>query len=295
MKKTLALLLACLLALAAIGTAIAEEVVYGYRGDEAVEEQVVYDAEGVRITATGLKIVRYAPVLALRIENASGRPLVFDVPESALNDWMWDATLCLYVDNDGEPDDDEYYEEGELTVADGETLECGLGYSNEYFYEPCGITGFGELGFVLRACDPDSGDTLFVTPAIDVATSLGADYPGLYVDAGTLAYDDHGIRVLIAGLSADEYSAGVQIYVNNSSDKPVIVTAERCAVNGVETEAWFGAQVSPGRQCLSIMGFDDGIAQIDRLAVAFRVEEYTMEYTEDPAIIGTSDVVEVEF
>ena len=295
MKKTIALLIACLLTLTALMTAAAEEAVYGYLGDETVEEQVVYDAGGVRVTVTGLSIARYAPVLALRIENASGRPLAFDLPESALNDWMWDATLCLFVDNDGEPDDDEYYEEGQLTVADGETLECGLGYANEYFYEPCGITGFGELGFVLRASDPDSGDTLFVTPAIDVATSLGADWPGLYVDAGTLAYDDHEIRILIVGLNADEYSAGVQIYVNNYSDKPVIVTAERCAVNGVETEAWFGAQVSPGRQCLSIMGFDAGVTQIDRLAVAFRVEEYTAEYTEAPAVIGTSDVVEVEF
>ena len=295
MKKTIALLLACLLALATFETAVAEEAVYGYRGDETVEEQVVYDAEGVRITATGLRIVRYAPVLTLRIENASGRPLAFDLPESALNGWMWDASLCRYVDNDGDPDDDEYYEEGEVTVADGETLECGLGYTNEYFYEPCGIAGFGEFGFVLRACDPESGDTLFVTPVIEVATSLGADYPGLYADTGTLAYEDNGLRIVIVGLNVDEFSTGVQIYINNSADIPVLVSAEHCAVNGVETEAWFGAQVSPGRQCLSIMGFDDGITQIDRLAVAFRVEAYTGEYTEEPDVIGVSDVVEVEF
>ena len=45
---------------------------------------------------------------------------------------------------------------------------------------------------------------------------------------------------------------------------------------------------------LAEMGFED-ISEINKLAVAFRVEEYTSEYTEQPTVIGVSDVVEVEF
>ena len=300
MKRMFATLLAlalmlCGMAALADGTAADRAVVYGYRGDETVEEQVVYDADGVKITVTGLEIVRYAPVLELRIENASGRQFGFDLAESALNDWMWDASLCTYENNDGDPDDDGYYEETELLVDDGETLEFGLGFSNEYYYEPCGITGFGEIGFALHAYDPDSGDAIFTTPVINVETSLGADYPGLYRDIGTLAYEGNDLRILIAGMNSDEYSTSVRVYINNYSDVPVLVTAESCAVNGAETEAWFGAQVSPGRQCLAEMGFEGDIAGIEKLAVAFRVEEYTSEYTEQPAVIGVSDVVEVEF
>ena len=279
------------------GTAAAEdgEVVYGYRGDETVEEQVVYDDQGVKITVTGLEIVRYAPVLGLRIENASGGRLGFMLAESALNDWMWDASLCTYTKKGGDPDDDDYSEEIDLFVDDGETLDCGLGFANEYYYEPCGITGFGEIGFALNAYDPDSGEPVFTTPVINVETSIGADYPGLYQDIGTLAYEANDVRILIAGLNSDEFNTSVRVYINNYSNTPVIVTAESCAVNGVETEAWFGAQVSPGRQCLAEMGFDGDIADISSLAVAFRVEEYTSEYTEQPAVIGVSDVVEVAF
>ncbi|MBR4443845.1 MAG: hypothetical protein IKS52_11330, partial [Clostridia bacterium] len=156
-------------------------------------------------------------------------------------------------------------------------------------------TGFGEIGFSLRAYDPDSGDTIITTPVINVETSLGADVPGLYRDIGTLAYEANDLRILIAGLDSDEYHTAVRVYINNYSDVPVIVSAQSCAVNGAETEAWFGAQVSPGRQCLAEMGFDGDIAEISKLAVAFRVEEYTAEYTENPAVIGVSDVVEVEF
>lgn len=268
--------------------------VYGYLGDETVEEQVVYDAEGVRITVTGLEIVRYAPVLELRIENASGKRLGFSLAESALNDWMWDASLCTYEKNGGDPDDDVYNEEINLFVEDGETLDCGLGFANEYYYEPCGITGFGEIGFALSAYDPDTGDTVFDTPVINVETSLGADIPGLYRDVGTLAYEANDLRIVIVGLNSDEYRTNIQIYINNYSDVPVVISAESCSVNDVETEAWFGAQVSPGRQCLAEMGFDD-ITEIGKLAVAFRVEEYTQEYTENPTVIGISDVVEVEF
>lgn len=270
------------------------DAVYGYLGDETVEEQVVFDTEGVKITVTGLEIVRYAPVLELRVENASGRRLGFSLTESALNGWMWDASLCTYEKNGGDPDDDVYNEEIDLFVEDGETLDCGLGFTNEYYYEPCGITGFGEIGFALSAYDPDNGDVVFTTPVINVETSLGADIPGLYRDVGTLAYEANDLRIVIVGLNSDEYRTNVQVYINNYSDVPVVISAESCSVNDVETEAWFGAQVSPGRQCLAEMGFDD-ITEISKLAVAFRVEEYTLEYTENPAVIGVSDVVEVEF
>ena len=291
---SLALLL-CGMATLAEGTTPDEATVYGYLGDETVEEQVVYDDEGVKITVTGLEIVRYAPVLELRIENASGKRLGFSLAESALNGWMWDASLCTYEKKGGDPDDDVYNEEIDLFIEDGEALDCGLGFANEYYYEPCGIAGFGEIGFALSTYDPDTGDTVFTTPVINVETSLGADYPGLYRDIGTLAYEGNDLRIVIAGLNVDEYHTAVWVYINNYSDVPVIVTAQSCSVNDTETEAWFGAQVSPGRQCLAEMGFDGDIAEISKLAVAFRVEEYTSEYTENPAVIGVSDVVEVEF
>lgn len=276
-------------------TASNADVDYGYLGDETIEEQLVYDNEGVRITVTGLEIVRYAPVLELRIENASGKRLGFTLAESALNGWMWDASLCTYEKKGGDPDDDVYSEEIDLFVEDGETLDCGLGFANEYYYEPCGIAGFGEIGFALYAYDPESGDTVFATPVINVETSLGANYPGLYRDIGTLAYEANGLRIVIAGLNVDEYHTGVWVYVNNYSDVPVIVTAQSCSVNGEETEPWFGAQVSPGRQRLAELNFEGDVTGINQLAVAFRVEEYASEYTEQPTVIGVSDVVEVEF
>lgn len=296
MKRCIALILTCLLALACVGAASAEDAPrYGFRGDETVEQRVIFDAEGLKITTTGLMLVRYAPVLSLRVENASGRTLGFELTESALNDWMWDADLCLY-EKAGGGEDDSVEAVSWLSVVDGDALTCGLSYANEYYYAPCGITGFGELGFALRVFDPDSDETLFTTPAMDVATSLGADYPGVYRDVGTLAYDSGDVRVLIVGLSDEAYGGPrAQIYVSNYSDRPVLVTAERCAVNGTEAEPWFSAVVSDGRQCLAEMGFDDGIASIDRLAVAFRVEAFASNAETEPELIGVSETVEVEF
>ena len=299
MKHCMALMLAGLLALMGIGAASAESIDaadYGYRGDETVEEQLVYDAEGVRITATGLEIVHYVPVLGLRIENTSDKTLEFDLEESVLNDWMWDANLCLYENKGSDPDDDYYDETADIVVADGETLACGLGFSNEYYYRLCGITGFGGIGFVLRAFDPENGETAFITPVINVATSLGTDYPGLYVDAGTLAYDEGGVRIVIPGLNLDEYGGpGVLVYANNFSDRPVLITAKRCTVNGAAAEPWFSAVVSPGRQCLAEIGFEDDVTRIDTLSIAFRVAAYNAEDMENPDVIGTSDVVELTF
>ena len=299
MKKRIAFILSCLLLLTALGAAVAEQetpIRYGFRGDETVEEQVVYDENGIRITATGIGIVAYAPVLCLLIENHTGMTLELDLEESSLNDWMWDALLCLYEGLDDDPDDDVYNEVGEVTVADGETLSCGLGFSNEYYYEPCGITGFGEIGFALRVIDADRGELLFVTPAIDVTTSLGADDSGAYEESGTLAYDDHGLIIRIPGVVTDEYAGcRVLVYASNASDTPVALSAERCLVNGAEMDAWFGAQLSPGKRCLAELGFADPIEEIHAFAVAFRAEEYTPEYVEEPALIGESDLIELEF
>ena len=293
MKKLIALILAALLALACAASAETAEPAYGFRGDETVEERLVYDENGVKLTVVGLGIVLYYPMLKLRVENASGEPLTFDLAEIALNDWMWDAYLCLYEDA-GE--DSVYEEVSDLTVEDGAALDFGLGFSNEYYYELCGITGFGEIGFTLRARDPNSGDIRFVTPSIDVATSLGADYPGLYQDIGTLAYDKDGVRILIPGLCTNDYgSTSVLVYVNNYSDRPVIVSADNCAVNGEAAQPWFNAEVFPGRQCLAEMGFGEDIPDIRTLNTAFRVDAFDPSTMDEPTNIDVSDAVEVEF
>lgn len=297
MKKTVCLALVCLIILSvpfmAMGEA-AEHVAYGFHGDETVAPAVLCDEGGFKVSATGLAYIAFAPVLMLEAENTSGAPITFDLVESALNSWMWDASLCTYEDNEGD-DNDMLNETGELSVGDGETLAFGLDFSNGYYYEPCGIAGVGEISFVLRAFDPDSGDTLFITPTLDVETSLGSDYPGLYVDTGSLAYEADGVRVVIAGVKNDFGSPSVVVYANNSSDKPVLITAEDCKVNGTAAEAWFSAQVSPGRQCLADMGFDGEFTDIDTLALVIRVDAYAPFVDDEPTLIGASEPLEFSF
>ena len=297
MKKTICLALMCFILLTAPFAALAEAAkpaAFGFTGEETVAPVTLYDEGGFKVSATGLSVIAYAPVLTLEVENTSGAAIAFGLVESALNDWMWDASLCTYEDNEGE-NDDFRSETGELSVGDGETLACGLDFANEYYYEPCGIVGVGKISFTLRAFDPESEEMLFVTPALDVETSLGADYPRVYADTGSLAYDADGVRVVLAGVKNDFGSPNAVVYVSNFSDKPVLITAEDCAVNGTPTEAWFSAQVSPGRQCLADMGFDGEFTDIDTLALVIRVDAYAPYVDEEPTPIGASEPLEFSF
>ena len=297
MKKTFCLALVCLIMLSVPFMALAEPAgpaAYGFHGDETVAPVTLYDEGGFMIRATGLAYVAYAPVLTLEAQNTSGAPITFDLVESALNSWMWDASLCTYEDNEGD-DSDMLNETGELSVGDGETLAFGLDFPNEYYYEPCGIAGVGEISFVLRAFDPDAGDTLFITPTLDVETSLGADYPGLYVDTGSLAYEADGVRVVIAGVKNDFGSPSAVVYASNYSDRPVLITAEDCKVNGTAADAWFSAQVSPGRQCLADMGFDGEFTDIETLALVIRVDAYAPFVDDEPTPVGASEPLAFSF
>ena len=289
MKKWIAILLAGLLLLACIGTAAAEEA-YGFQGTETIEEQLLYEENGLKVTTAGLTAINDIPVLKLEIENTAGKAFCFHLMENAINDWEWDASLCTY--DEAEATIDETYD---LTVEDGGTLACGLDFANEYYYSLCGIKGVGKISFRLHVCDPDSGETFFCTPALELPTSLGADLPGTYADTGSLAYETGDVRIVMAGLNEEFDSAHALIYINNYSDVPVEISAENCTVNGQQVEAWFSAQVFPGRQCLAEMGFSEDFAEIHELSAAFRVEEYAPYEDGGAKLIGLSDIVQFEY
>ena len=267
---------------------------FGYQGTETVEEQVLYDEDGLKIEATGLETVLYYTVLLLRVTNTSGRDLTLDLMGTSLNGWAWDASLCNVTGEDGEP----CYEEGiDLTVPNGETVECGLGYSNEYYFEPCRINAFAQLGFTMRAFEEEDWEgTQFFTPFMTVDTSAAADYVEEYVEEGTLVYDRDGLRVLVVGVEKNDWSDDeyIAVYVDNRSDKDVLIQAPRCEINGKEEEAWFGMEVYAGQRKLDSIGFEETITGIEKLGVTFEAREY-IPFADEMPVIGESEHTEIEF
>ena len=261
--------------------------------EETVEPQEVFNDHGVRVTVTGFGNVMYYPVLKMELENHSGRELTFDLNHVTLNGWMWEASLCQWDDSPS------YNEVTDLTVADGETVACGLGFTNELYYPLCGIEAFEEIGCVLRGCEPEDWENTAILIPVQVRTSAAPEEDAPREARGTVLYEADGIRIASDGVYDGEFQGpGVIIVVDNRTERYIRVTLADSSLNGEPVECSLYAEVAPGRRCLQIMspfGAEQAVERVSSMGASFRIEAYDPILFETETLVESTDFVTVSF
>lgn len=224
--------------------------------EPVLAEQVIYDAEGIRITVKGMEENTMTGTdIRILVENGTDRNIAFSGDLFVVNG----VTVPGYL-----------YAEVAAGTKTNDAIEL---YTD--VLDTAGITRIGTLrGHDTRIVDTDTYETLVQVP-LELTTAH--DGEGVYAPdgSGVELYRDHGIAVIAQVVSQEFYGRTARLLVKNETGKDIIVEAENISVNGYTVEAWlYDTVVADTVRYCQLDLFETGLAEngIDQIEnVAFRL------------------------
>ena len=194
--------------------------------DVTLAETVLFDQDGIRITATGLSTDSlFGPELNLLVENDSAQNIVVQPNYCMVNGYMMDGLLSA-------------------DVAAGKKANDTLDFLSNALAR-CGIETITDIELDLVVSDGDSWQTLYETGLVILQTSAAGQYTQTYDDSGEEIYNQNGIRVVAKSVNDDLFGMGIKFYLENNTDKAVIVNADNVSVNGYMMTDLFYSDLAP--------------------------------------------------
>lgn len=194
--------------------------------DVTLAETVLFDQDGIRVTATGLSTDSlFGPELNLLVENDSAQNIVVQPNYCMVNGYMMDGLLSA-------------------DVAAGKKANDTLDFLSNALAR-CGIETITDIELDLVVSDGDSWQTLYETGPVILQTSAAGQYTQTYDDSGEEIYNQNGIRVVAKSVNDDLFGMGIKFYLENSTDKAIIVNADNVSVNGYMMTDLFYSDLAP--------------------------------------------------
>lgn len=225
-----------------------------------INETVLVDEPGVKITANGLEVGGiFGPEVKLLIENNSGKDLTFQCRNSSVNGYMVETMMSVDVVNGKKANDS-------LTFVSSDLKTCG-------------ISEIADMEFSFHVFDSESWEDYLNTDKIQLRTSIAESFEYIYDDSGNIAYEGNGVKIVIKGLAEDESLFGPSIvtYIENTGDKDITVQTRDVSVNGFMVDATFSCDVTTGKRAVDTITFmessleENGITSIDDVELSFHV------------------------
>lgn len=206
--------------------------------DITIAETVLYEAEGVKITATGFEDGFMGPEIKLLIENNSEKNALVTADAVSANGYMM-PLAGLYAE-----------------VAAGKKANESLTLMSSQL-DQAGIETLAELQFYLKIQDPENWDEIAKSDLITLNTSA-APFEQPVDDSGDVLYNENGIKIVCKGLKQDIFWDGtIVFYMENNNGQPITVYAENVSVNGFMQDAGLWSDLRDGTKIV------DGMSLLD--------------------------------
>jgi hypothetical protein len=206
---------------------------------ESLEEQVVLDENGIKITAKGLdKDGLLGPEVKLLIENESGKDVTVQARNVSVNGYMMTTSMSADVVNGKKAND-------ELIIM-----------ANSL--EKAGISTIADIEFSFHVFETGKyTGSLFDSDLIQLKTSAADSYEYTFDDSGDVVYDEDGVKIVVKGLSESDsvFGPGIIVYAENNSDKNVTVQVRDVSVNGFMVDPVFSADIGAGKHAVDSITF----------------------------------------
>lgn len=246
--------------------------------DVTIEETVLLEEGGVRVTAAGLGESWSGPEVKLLLENESDRTVLVTAKEVSVNGYMM-PTAFLYEE-----------------VAAGKKANAGISLSNSGLRRS-GVDIIAELECYIEVKDAETWDLLYASQLINISTSA-AGYEQPVDDSGDVLYDSNGIKVVCKGLKQDVIWDGtIVFYLENNSNSSIVVLAEDVSVNGFMQDSglWSslrgGTKLVDGMYLLDLSDLElESIDEIENIEFVLRIVNES-----NWSDIATSDVISLTF
>ena len=243
-----------------------------------VAETVLYEADSVKVTATGYEDGWMGPEIKILVENDSSKNVLVTSTSVSANGYMM-PSAALYAE-----------------VAAGKKANETLTIMSSEL-DQSGIEMLAELQFYLQIQDPETWETITTSDLLTLTTSA-APYEQPVDDSGDVLYDSDGIRIICKGLKQDIIWDGtVVFYMENNSGKEISIYAENVSVNGFMQDVGLWSDLRPNTKIIDGMSMIDlsdlEIENIDQIEnIEFNLRIVDANTWED---IVTTDVLTLNF
>lgn len=244
----------------------------------SITQTVLYDADGIVVTATGYEEGWTGPEIKLLLENNSDKNVLVTSASVSANGYMM-PYASLYAE-----------------VAAGKKANETLSLMSSEL-DQSGIETLAELQFYIQIQDPDTWETVATSELLTLTTSA-APYEQPVDDSGDVLYDNQSIKVVCKGLKQDIIWDGtVVLYMENNSGKAVSIYAENVSVNGFMQDVGLWSDLRDGTKLIDGMSMIDlsdlEIESIDQIeSIEFNLRVADAETWEE---IVTTDVLNLTF
>lgn len=247
-----------------------------------LEETVLLDEGGIKVTATGLTDYGLggAPDLELHVENNTDGDIMVQTSEyAAVNGCMVRGIASIQASAGDSADDTVMFLDDE--------------------FEAAGIETVSDIKLAVRAIDADWNE-ICASDYVTVKTSAYGTVETPAVD-GDVLYDEGGVKVVLLGTEEEEdfdfyFPTYVKLYIENNSEQDITVKTLDFKANGEVTQCSLNAELLAGTRQFTELRLDadsctqNGITELKDLSFYFSVCDLTT-WNE----ITKSDTVTLEF
>lgn len=247
-------------------------------GDTTIEEQVLMDANDVKITATEYTTDGImGDGVKLLIENNGSADIGVGCTELIVNNYMLTNLFST-------------------EVAAGKKSYETMDLSSSAL-EAAGIDNIGQIEIYFYLFDPDSYETTYNADVATIKTNHFDDMDTTPNDDGQELYNENGIRIV--GKYVDENSFwgnAVVLYLENKTEQNIEVQCDDMSVNGFMVTPYFSSTVYAGKMAVDDITLMDseleenGIESVDEVELTFNIidpDTYETIVTTDPITFKT--------
>lgn len=226
--------------------------------DESINEQVLVDQDGIKITATEYVTDSiWGDGIKLMVENNSTKDYTIGCDALIVNDYMITDLFSADVAAGKKSNEVMYLSSTELKAA--------------------GIDTVGQIEMYFHAYD-SNWDNLFKNVYSKLETSEFANMDTTPNDEGQELYNANGVRIV--GKTVDENSfwgTAILLYIENTSGQNVGINVDNMFINGYMMTPLFSTTVYDGKKSIddiTIMSSDleaNGITSVDQVELKFHV------------------------
>lgn len=239
----------------------------------SIDEQVIWEVDGVKIKATGIdEDSLFGTKVNLLVENNSSKDIGIGCDAVIVNDYMISDVTSITVTAGNKTNDS-------ITL-----LSSGL--------KEAGIENIGKVELYLRTFDPSTYMTQKSSGCITLKLSGTEKTDTESNIKGTVLYDEN--KVKIVGKYVDESSfwgSSVLLYIENNSDKDIIVQSGDLAVNGFMVTSIMSQSVYAGKKAITTIDLLKSDLEANKITSIDKIETTFKILGTDFSRIATSDKV----
>lgn len=232
------------------------------KNDVSIEEAVLVDEAGVKITAKSLDMDGlFGPSIKLLIENNSEKSLTVQSRSASVNGYMIETMLSSDVAAGKKANDELIFASSDLGMAD--------------------ISVIADMEFSFHIFDSETWDAYLDTDLIRIKTSAAEGFLYEYDSSGQEAYNENSVEIVIKGLAdASLFGPGIVVYISNTSEKNICVQARDVSINGFMMDPIFSPEVAAGKHAVSTITFlstdleENAITAIETVELSFHVFDF---------------------